>query len=69
MKLVDCKYRGVIDKCTPHGQFLSGCDRRFLDALLMRLQVPLSTRARGVVWTTIQSLAHLRECSLGGNVQ
>ena len=39
IKLVDCKYRGVIEKCTPRGQIFFGCDPQFLNALLMKLQV------------------------------
>ncbi len=39
MKLVDCKYRSVLDKCTPRGQVFFGCDPKFLNALLMKLKV------------------------------
>ena len=39
IKLSDCKYRGVLDKCTPRGQAFFGCEPLFLDALLMKLKV------------------------------
>jgi hypothetical protein len=39
IKLSDCKYRGVIEKCTPRGQIFHGCDAQFLNTLLMKLKV------------------------------
>ena len=39
IKLSNCKYRGVIDKCTGRGEALFGCSQQFLNALVMKLRL------------------------------
>ena len=39
IKVSNCKYRGVIDKCTVRGEVFYGCSPQFLNALLMKLKL------------------------------
>ena len=39
IKVSNCKYRGVIDKCTGRGEVFFGCSPQFLNALIMKLKL------------------------------
>ncbi len=39
LKVADCKYRSVIDKCAVRGNIFFGCDKSFLSAMLVKLKV------------------------------
>ncbi len=39
IKVSNCKYRGVIDKCTTRGEVFFGCSAQFLNALVMKLSL------------------------------
>mmetsp|Transcript_52630 Transcript_52630/g.138160 ORF Transcript_52630/g.138160 Transcript_52630/m.138160 type:complete len:327 (+) Transcript_52630:1-981(+) len=39
IKVSECKYRDVVEKCTARGEIFHGCEPQFLSALLMKLNV------------------------------
>jgi hypothetical protein len=39
IKVLNCKYRAVIDKCTLRGEVFAGCSPQFLNAIMMRLKL------------------------------
>ena len=39
IKVSNCKYRHVIDRCTTRGEVFHGCNHQFLNTLLMKLKL------------------------------
>ena len=39
IKVSNCKYRNVIERCTARGEVFHGCNRQFLNTLLMKLKL------------------------------
>ena len=39
IRVSQCKYLEVLEKCTHRGEIFFGCDQQFINALLMKLKV------------------------------
>ncbi len=39
IKVSNCKYRGLLDRCTVRGEIFNGCNPQFLNTMIMKLKL------------------------------